>query len=331
MASSFRTLIKDPTFMAHFSNISILAIDPSWPADITQEQLEAALSHMAFKPCEPLQTLSIGFTPPRGPHNALVESVSGELIFQVEMEQKSVPGAAIKARVKEMADEIERTTGRVPGRKEKADLKVEALQELLPRAFPKRSRALAWLSRSLKMLVLSNSSNSVSDNLTTALLNGLEKEGLPFIPLRRLNTTMSPETAMVNWLLADETAPFETFTLGRELELKDEESKATVKYGNHLLPLDEVKKHIEEGKRPTRLALTWSDNISFMLTNRLHLKKIDIIGVNSETPQSVADDAFDGDMALETAELSKLLPALIEALGGQVPLDEPKADELQAA
>lgn len=314
--------------MSRFSSLSILTLDDSWDGALSVASLEAALAHAPFRPCEPLQTLSVGFVPPRGPHNALVESVNGELIFQVELEQKNVPGAAVKAKLEERVAAVEAQFGRKPGRKEKAELKEEIIQELLPHAFPKRSRATAWLSRSLKLVVIGSTSSSVADSLTTVLLSCLEKEGTT-LPLRMVNTVQSPSTTMTNWLLADPESVeqlFADFELGREVELKDDESKASVRYSNHVLPTDEVRGHIQNGKRPTRLALTWSGNVQFMLTESMGLKKVTILGVEAQSEADVAADAFDADLALETGELSKLLPALIAAHGGLLCPETPSTE-----
>lgn len=52
-----------------------------------------------------------------------------------------------------------------------------------------------------------------------------------------------------------------------------------MRYARHRLVTDEVKQHIEGGKMPTRLALTWNDRVSFVLTEGLQLKKLAFLEV----------------------------------------------------
>jgi recombination associated protein RdgC len=73
---------------------------------------------------------------------------------------------------------------------------------------------------------------------------------------------------------------------------------------------------------PTQLALTWSNRVSFVLTETLTLKKIQLLDVVLEGAGVDAanagkdDNGFDADVAIATGELRLMLPALIEALGG---------------
>jgi recombination associated protein RdgC len=128
---------------------------------------------------------------------------------------------------------------------------------------------------------------------------------------------MSPQAAMSSWLLEQE--PPACLTVDRECELKAaDESKAVVRYVRHALDTEEVKQHIAAGKLPTRLALTWDSRVSFVLTEALQLKKLTFLDSVFEGTSSEKDEGFDADVAIATGELRKLLPDLLEALGGEV-------------
>jgi len=72
---------------------------------------------------------------------------------------------------------------------------------------------------------------------------------------------------------------------------------------------------------PTRLALTWSDRVSLVLTEALQLKKIAVLDGVFEAAAALASDGkeddFDADVAIATGELQQLIPDLLEALGGE--------------
>ena len=147
---------------------------------------------------------------------------------------------------------------------------------------------------------------------------GLQREEIVdlrhVLPLSLLNTAVSPAAAMAQWLSEQEPPP--GFTLDRDLELKDPgEARAVVRYARHHLELDEIVQHVREGKRPTRLGLTWEGRVSFELTEALALRRLAMEG--AEAPAS-GEDAFDADVAITTGELSALLPDLVEALGGEI-------------
>lgn len=118
---------------------------------------------------------------------------------------------------------------------------------------------------------------------------------------------------MAHWLRTQEP-PF-GFSIDRECELKSsDEDKSVVKYGRHPLDIAEISAHIAAGKLPTKLALTWQGRVSFVLTEDLHLKKLKFLDVVAQD----TDEGFDADVAIVTAELSLLIPSLIEALDGEV-------------
>ena len=126
---------------------------------------------------------------------------------------------------------------------------------------------------------------------------------------------------MSGWLSTKE--PPQSFSVDRECELKAaDESRAVVRYTRHALDTDEVSQHIAMGKVPTRLAMTWSDRVSFVLTESLQLKKIafleSVFEGAASSPADGKDDNNDADVAIATGELRKLIPDLLEALGGEM-------------
>ena len=74
--------------------------------------------------------------------------------------------------------------------------------------------------------------------------------------------------------------------------------------------------HIAAGKLPTKLALSWDDRVSFLLTEGLQIKKLTFLDAVLDG-KGKDDGGFDADVAIATGELTKLIPDLIEALGGE--------------
>ena len=286
------------------------------PWAMSQAKLEEALQSAHFVECGASQEKSVGWIEPRGEaHGACVEVVAGQWILKWMMEVKSVPGSVVKRRVQEHVARIEADTGRKPGKKEIRSLSDDVRQALLPMAFTKQSTVTLWLDPQARRLVIDASSATKADEVLTSLIKAVEGLALALV-----DTQTAPATAMAHWL-GSQVAP-QGFSVDRECELRAaDESKAVVRYTRHALDTEEVSQHIAHGKVPTRLALTWNDRVSFVLTDALQLKKVAFLDVVAdESPTSAADrdqDHFDADVAIATAELRRLLPVLFEALGGE--------------
>jgi recombination associated protein RdgC len=226
-----------------FKNLTLFRLGPDWSSSL--DMVEAALEKGRFVECGATQPQSAGWMAPRGSAGGpLVESIGGEWLMRLTVEQKIVPGAVVKRRTDEIADQIEQTTGRRPGRKQTKELKDQALLELLPMAFTKRAAVNVWLSPASRFLVIDTGSQTRADEVVTLLVQALEG-----LTVQALHTNESPATLMSDWLLTGE--PAADFTVDRECELKSaDEMKSAVRYARHPLDIDEVRQHIQQGADP---------------------------------------------------------------------------------
>lgn len=300
-----------------FKNLIVYRIGEGWSASVNQ--LEAELDKARFVPCGLTQQKSSGWIEPRGEkHGPLVEAIGGQWVLRLMTEQRVVPGSVVKRRTEEIADQIEEQTGRRPGKKQTKELKEQALLELLPMAFTKVATSWVWIAPKQRLLVLDCGSQSKADEIVTLLVKAMDGLAVSLI-----QTEMSPAVAMSHWLGTGEP-PYQ-FTVDRECELKSpDEMKSVVRYARHPLDTDEVKQHIQAGKVPTRVALSWRERVSFVLTEALQLKKLaflDVVFEGEGTPSRGGkvdqSEAFEADVAISTGELIQLIPDLLEALGGE--------------
>ena len=233
-------------------------------------------------------------------------------LLQLRVETTVVPGSVVKRQVEALAARIEQQTGRKPGKKETRELKDQALLDLLPMAFTKQASIQVWMAPAERLLVIDAGSASRAEEVLTAMI-----AVLPGLSAQLVNTAVSPAAAMADWLVAGE-APA-NFTIDRDCELKAADGeKPVVRYARHALDIDEIREHIQAGKQPTRLALTWRDRVSFTLTEGLQLKKISFLdGVFEGQAKQKGDASFDADAAIATGELAPMIDDLIDALGGE--------------
>ena len=294
-----------------FKNLIVYRIGEGWQPDATQ--LADKLAKEPFLSCAPTQPLAVGWAPPRDvEHAPLVEVIDGHWLLKLKREQRLLPSSVVQERIDELAEAIEAQTGRKPGKKAKKDLKEQATHELLPRAFTKTSATRVWIAPEQRLLFVDAGSASRADEVVTLLIQAADG-----LSLQLVQTAESPAACMAAWLL-DGVTP-EGFQIERECELKgSDDEKPVVRYARHPLDIDEVRAHLTSGKMPTRLALSWNDRVAFTLTEGFAIKKISFLDLAFEgRPEASGDEAFDADAALATGELGRLIPALIEGLGGE--------------
>jgi recombination associated protein RdgC len=294
-----------------FKNLQIYRLPAPWA--MSSEQLESSLAAQAFAPCNSGDMQSQGWSSPR--ENAqLVHTVNRQMLIMLGTEKKLLPSSVINQVAKARAAEIEEQQGFKPGRKQMKELKEQVTDELLPRAFSIRRDTRVWIDPVNGWLVVDSSSPAKADEILKLLLKSVDP-----LPLTNLRVARSPQAAMTDWLAADEAPP--GFSIDQDTELRASgDSRATVRYAKQAPEADDLRRHIAAGKQCTRLALTWNDRISFVLTESLALKRIaplDVIKENADSLASGADERFDGDMQLMTGELNQMLAALVQALGGE--------------
>jgi len=299
--------------MSLFKNALLYRIAAWTPPSL--DTLEERLAGAAFTDCGPTQPQSAGWVPPRGEkHGALVEVIGGAYILKLQVERRAVPAATVKRALEQKLDAIEAEVGRRPKGKAVKELKEEIVQELMPRAFTRRSSMLVWIDPEATLVVVGAQSQTAGDFAVMILVEALGGG----VQLKLLQTTTAPTTAMAHWLFSQD--PPAGFTVDRETTLQQPDSeKAAVRYTRHTLDIAQVAEHIQQGKVPTKLAMTWQSRVSFVLTDALALKGIKLLDVVLEGQADAPNaDAFDADVALTTGELSQLCVALTHALGGEL-------------
>ena len=193
------------------------------------------------------------------------------------------------------------------------DLRERMVDELLPRAFSTLAHTWAWIDTANGWFVVDAASPIKADNLVRLLLKAVDR-----FPLESLRVQRSPVAVMTSWLEVDE-APY-GFTVDQDAEMRATgESRAAVRYVKHTLDPDDLGRHIAAGKQCTRLAMTWRDRVSFVLTESLAIKSVRPLDVIKEADAVTRDDRerFDNDLVLMTGELAALLADVVEALGGE--------------
>ena len=294
-----------------FKNLQLYRLPTPWTIDLAK--LDEQLARGTFSRCASHEPMSRGWVSPRK-DGALIYAANRQWLIALAVEQRLLPASVINDEVRDRAEKVEAEQGYAPGRKQLRELRERVTEELMPRAFTKKRTTFVWIDPQAGWFCVDAGSQGKAEEVIEHLRHCLDE-----FPLKPLHTARSPQSAMSDWLAGGE-APA-GFTIDRDCELKDVgEEKAAVRYVRHTLEGDEVKGHLAAGKLPTRLALTWDERISFVLTEKLEIKRLaflDLLKNEAEKNAEHADEQFDADFALMTGELSRFLPQLVEALGGE--------------
>ena len=249
-----------------FKNLKLFRLSPSF--NLTAPQLDALLAKEQFVSAGAAAPLSIGWVTPREEDVRFAYGVDRQILCSYRTEKKLLPTTVINQFAKVRAQELEDQQGFKPGRKQLRDLKEEVTQTLLPRAFSLARDTRVWIDPVNHWLVIDTASASKSEEILTALGKAI----YPF-PVEPVQVTISPAAAMTDWVLSGHGPA--NFSVDQDAELRAGGDKAAaVRYVKHALDSDDIQKHIKGGKQCMRLALTFNDRVSFVLTENLDIKRV---------------------------------------------------------
>lgn len=277
-----------------------------------------ALSQFPFVPCGSLDPYRYGFVPPIPGTQQFVHAGDYCGIFCAKLEEKILPGAAVKVAVEKKIQEIQTAENRPVGPKERGTIKDETIFSMLPKAFTREKLEYAYVDLKLGLIVV----DSASANRAEELLSKL-REALGSLRCLPWSSKNSPTQAMTHWVRNQE-APA-GFELGDSVELECPKDGRVVRCKNHDLTAAEVINHIESGMAVTKLQMVWREAIAFSVDSDLAIKAIkfgDAISdkANDGNPETRAEQ-FDIDFRVMSLELRAMLTDLIAAFGGESAID----------
>ncbi|SDF73355.1 recombination-associated protein RdgC [Phytopseudomonas seleniipraecipitans] len=298
-----------------FRNLLVYRLTQDVPFDT--EALEKALAAKPARPCASQELATYGFVAPfgKGEDAPLVHVSQGFLLISARKEERILPGSVVKDAVKEKVDEIENEQMRKVYKKERDQIKDEIVQAFLPRAFIRKSATFAAIAPAQGLIIVNASSPKRAEDLLSTL-----REAIGSLPVRPLTVKIAPSATMTDWVKAQKAA--DDFHVLDECELRDtHEDGGIVRCKRQDLTGEEVQLHMTSGKQVTQLSLAWQDKLSFVLDDKLVVKRLkfeDLLQEQAE--QDGGDDDLgqqDASFTLMMLTLIEFLPALFEALGGE--------------
>ncbi|WP_313047669.1 recombination-associated protein RdgC [Pseudomonas soli] len=281
------------------------------------EALEAALASKPARPCASQELTTYGFVAPFGKgEDAPLVHVSGEfMLIAARKEERILPSSVVNDAVKEKVEEIEAEQMRKVYKKERDQIKDEIIQAFLPRAFIRRSMIFAAIAPRLGMILVNSASAKRAEDLLSTL-----REVIGSLPVRPATVKIAPSATMTDWVKSQQAA--EGFYVLDECELRDTaEDGGIVRCKRQDLTGEEIQLHLSTGKVVTQLALAWQDKLSFVLDDKMVIKRLKFEELLQEqAEQDGGDEAqqqFDASFLLMMMTVTEFLPVLFEALGGE--------------
>ena len=292
-----------------FKNLFVYRLPADW--SWTAGDLETRLGDHLLRPCGHFDMLIRGWQPVTK-SSRLLHTVGHHHMLSLGTNQKLLPASIIRQVAQERAEIQAAEQGFPVGRRQMRDLRARVADELRARALTRRRVTRAWIDPAGGWFAVDASGIASAETVVEALGDCLGS----FAPLG-IETERSPHAAMASWLLRG-AAPAR-FSIDDELELHTaDKSKTIIRYTRHPLDGKEIHAHLASGKYPTRLGLTWNDRVSFVLTEKLQIKRLEFLEMSKDSTEGEEVDPaeqFDIDFAVMAGELAALLKDLAQVLG----------------
>jgi len=308
-----------------FSNLIIYKFKQE--IEFNNEQFNEALEQDMFRHCGEQELSTLGWTKAFGKHGeALCHFSNRKILVCAKREEKVLPAAVINEIVAEKIEQIELEENRIVKKKERDELKENTLHTLLPQAFTKSSLQYAFIDMDSGLLVVNSTSFGKAEELTALLRKSLGT--LPIVPAFG---EFDLDVFLTDWLTNFSTPA--NFSIGTDAEMQEaDDSAAIVKLKGHDLQGDEIKAHLDLGKRVTKLALNWKDRIKFNFQNDGAIKQVNYSETlkeeNADIPAEDMPIKLDADFILIASELVEMVTELTH--GGLVngfPKDQDDTNE----
>ncbi len=287
------------------------------PFKLVAEELETKLAENRFRPCTSHDEFSLGWTSPIG-NNAdqLIHASNGFFMLCLKKQEKVIPAAVINEMLLEKVSELEEQEARKLSKKERSALKDELIFELLPRAFSFSKKTYAYIDPKGEWLIVDAASAKKAEDLLSYLRKCLGS--LPVVPI---NTIERPVATMTQWLVESSSVP-KDIEIEDECELRSaEEEGSIIRCKRHDLSLPEITNHLDNGKQVIKLAINWSERLSFIVDENLSIKRLKFLDlIQDQVADTEVDDElskFDVEFSIMSLELANFLPRLIEVFGGE--------------
>jgi recombination associated protein RdgC len=294
---------------AMFRNLRLYRLHSAWPD--AEAALSGQLEQAAFEPCGSFTERSSGWEPPAGGDaDPLCRRVGGADLMRLRNQVRLLPAAAVNETLEERVAEFRRRAQRDPSRKEKRELKDEVHAELMPRALLKSERVKGFCLIAEKLIGIDTASEAQAERFLDRLRDSLGS--LQVTPLQ----FKQPFAQLINRVFLGNGPP--AFRPGRECRMQDPAAgAAVVSWLDIDLTDDDVRRHVRNGLKLTRLGVVFDDLATCVIDQDGVIRKLRLQGMNeAEDAEEDPLARLDTEFVLLTGVIRRLVKALGKSLGG---------------
>ena len=295
-----------------FSNLIVYKFKQ--PANYNAEEFEAALAQDVIRKPGEQELSTFGWGNALGKHGeTLAHFCKDHILVCARTITKNIPANIVNEQLADKIEAIESSENRPVKKKEKDELKEVILFEMMKDAYTKTTSLHAFIDMKNGLLVVNASSFNKSEELLSLLRKSLGS--LPVVPVF---SNIDLDVLLTTWLTSYETP--DGFVIGADAHLEEPDDTASkVKFESHDLSCDEVKAHLESGKRVTLLRFDWQARLKFTLKDDGSIKRL-VFGEmlkeeNADIPKEEMARKLDADFFLASSEIVQLLLELLIGCG----------------
>lgn len=302
---------------------NIIAYRLTQELEINQEEFDKALASKIFRPCGSQDLSTVGFTPPLPPKDGAASDTPAALSLWAEncvlvrlmCESKKLPEGALRIKVTEKVEAIEKEQLRKVYRKEKDQIRDEVIMAHLPTALASRTVTFAAIDLQAGLIYVDAQNHKQAEALLSTL-----REALGSLPVRPVSVKVAPSATLTDWVRNQQTT--NDFFILTDCEMRScGEEGSVVRFKNTDLSSDEVLAHIGTGNIVVKLALAYKDQLRFVLQDNLQIKALRLEDLMIEqASKNGGDDSasqYTATFVMSILTLRAMLPNLLEGLGGE--------------
>lgn len=289
-----------------FKNITVFKL----LKPIEQKALQSALVPFSFKPCSAFQAESTGWIHPFiKDHNEHCHQSNHFALLCLKTEEKILPTQVINQHTDDKIIEIETLQNTKVGKHKRSAIKEDVTQQLLSKAFSRFKCTYVYFDFKQHYLIIDSNSDKAIETVT-----GLLRKSLGSLTIELLLEDVS--ATITSWL-KDDSTPQEIVIEDQCKLITDQgDGVATITCQGNTMLSENIMAFIEAGGQLSDLALSWRDQLRFILNDRFQCKSIKFLeGLKSLNDELAKEDAIvkqEADFLLMAETFGELIGALYE-------------------
>lgn len=275
------------------------------------QALAEKLDTLAFRPCLPSHFSSMGWVSPiEEEGEPLVATLNGYMMICLQFEEKILPATVIRQELRNKVKERETAEGQKLRRSEKNTLKDEITTMLLTRAFTRLTRYYAYIDPKNNSLILGTNNAKKTEQFISMFCKSLGSV-IHAVEVKDLSPLLTL------WL-KNQNYP-SSFAIEKSCVLQDpNQQNRVVRCTQQDLFAAGIQALVKDGCQVKQIALSWHDNVHFILADNSALSAIKfqdaLLAQAQDMEAETSQQKFNADFFIMSETLSALLKDLHIAL-----------------